>query len=193
MKYIKTFETFNIKQEMPTPEIGADMATFNSSENNVKDFNTRKQALLNIYLTYAEDPTPTNTVASDLFKKLVTAKFIKPGDVKGGLNFINPLFTVYSEFCRKSRDTKNTENTLDQKQAEIADKQKSIATNTGDRETANNDIANLNNDIKDQTDVLNKSDAETTQLQKAAKDELTNKAKELENAKKRITKFDSQK
>ena len=189
MKHIKTFETFNIKKEAPTPEIGADMSTYNSSETNVKDFNSRKQALLNIYLTYAEDSTPTTAIATDLFNKLVAAKFIKPGNVKSGLVFLNPLFTVYSEFCRKSRDTKNTENTLDQKKAEIENKEKNIATNTG--ETANNDIENLNKDIKNQTDTLNKSDKEASDLQKSAKDEMIRKAKELENAKKRITKYDS--
>ena len=69
MKYLKTFETFDVKKENPGLEIGSDMNNFNDSEKWLKDFNTRKNAFVTIYNTYKEDANPSDNIPQDLYNK----------------------------------------------------------------------------------------------------------------------------
>jgi hypothetical protein len=125
MKYLKKFERFDINKEKPPIEIRTDMTNFNNSEANAKDYNARKNILLNIYKTYKEDENPSpNVVSRDLYNKLLAGKFIKPGN-KSTVIFINPLFAEFSEYCRKERETQNIDNTLQQKTTDL-DKEKRI-------------------------------------------------------------------
>ena len=191
MKYIKTFEKFDVLKEKPPVEIASDMNTFNDNENWIKDFNTRKNQLMNIYKTYKEDATPTEATSTDLYNKLVSGKYIKPSNVKAKIVFNNPLFTIYSEICKKTRELNNINGTLQQKQNELIEKQRAVAANEIDRETANTDVENINNDIQAKTDQLSQIKKDITNLQKASKDDFTDRIKNLTTSKTRITKLDN--
>ena len=182
MKYLKRFEKFDLKDK--PVDVATDMNTFNSSEENIKDFNSKKSALLNIYLTYQQDATPTDATPTDLYRKLLSGKFIKPGNVNSKIIFTNPLFAVYSEYCAKSRELKNISGTLDQKKQELEAKQ---GDTSGDAETRNNDIQTLNNDIQDKMKSLDQLKRDISSLQKSASDQIKSSTTNLDGAKKRIT------
>lgn len=193
MKYIKRFnEAFDIKKENPPVEVASDMTSFNDTEKWVKDFNTRKGILANIYMTYKDDVTPSEeSTPVDLYNKLVAAKFIKPSNVKSKLVFFNPLFNIWGEICKKNRQLKNANTTLSQKKQDIANKQSEVAAGTGDVTSANTDIETANNDMKAQLDNLTAIKKEIANLQKASADEMKNRVKALQTSKKRITKLDT--
>lgn len=184
MKFIKRFEQFDINKEKPPVDIGTDMNNFNGSENNIKDFNTKKNTLLNIYMTYKPDQNPSTGTPVDLYQKLLSAKFIKPGEKT--ISFINPIFAIYSEFCSKKRQAQDITNTIEQKKKGISDTQANVT----DKDTANTDIENLNKDIQDQTNKLNLLNKEISDLQKSSQKQITDNVKNLETSKKRITNLD---
>jgi len=193
MKYIKTFEKFDIPKIKPIPEIGADMTLFNNSEVNIKNYNTKKKQLADIYSNYAEDDNPVQgRMPTDLYNKLLSGKFIKSGN-KDNVQFNNPLFAQYSTFCAKQRQVTNIDNNLQNKTKDIEDTKINIQNNVGDRQTNNDTINNLNQDVKNQKTQLNQVEKETKDLQKSSNTQLKNNTKELEDAKKRITTLTSKK
>jgi hypothetical protein len=186
MKYLIFFEKFNIQKEKPNIEIRSDMDTFNNSETNVKDFNSKKGQLLQIYLNYAEDSNPVEgTIPNDLYNKLLSGKFIKQGDKKN-IIFTNPLFTKYAQYCRTKRDAKNTENNLQNASKNIDNIKSNIDTNTGDREVNNNQLKaeeeNLNKSLK----TLDNIKKDANKLQTGSKEDIKRTSKDLTDAKKRI-------
>ena len=191
MKYFKSFEAFDIKKENPPLEVGSDMNNFNDSEKWVKDFNSRKSLLDSIYINYKEDATPSDSIPLDLYNKLVSGKFIAPNNVKTKITFLNPLFTIYAEISKKNRELKNINSTIESKKKELGDKQTTLNSNGGDKETLNNDIENLNNDIKTQLDSINNIKKEINDLQKSSTTNLNNMIKNLQTSKNRINKLDS--
>lgn len=188
LKYIKTFETFSDEDQKASLGVNADMNSFNDTENNIKDFNSRKSAFMSIYDTYKEDDKETS-MQTDLYNKLLSAKFIKAGD-KNKIQFLNPLFTIYSEVCQKTRDLKNMNETLANKRKEVVDKQKAISDKSIDTVTANKDIQNINKDIVDITKKLVDVNKNISDLQKNSNDQLTNMTKTLQDSKKRIDDLD---
>lgn len=191
MKYIKTYEKFDLVKENPGIEIGSDMTSFNDSEKWIKDFNTKKGILLGIYNTYKEDEKPVDGLTSvDLYNKLLSGKFITPSNTKSKIIFTNPLFNIYSQYCQKNRMVKNINNSLNQKKQEMLTKQASINNNEGDRETINTDIAAIKADMDAKQKELLNINKDIQSLQKSSSDELTNKAKSIVLSKKRITQFD---
>ena len=186
MKYLKTFETFDVKKENPGLEIGSDMNNFNDSEKWLKDFNTRKNAFVTIYNTYKEDANPSDNIPQDLYNKLLSSKFIKENSDKSKIVFLNPLFNLYSELCKKTREVKNVTSTLEQKKKDLIEKQNSIKNNDGDRETANKDIETSTNDVKELNDSLVKINTEINNLRKSSNDEINKYTKSLTDSKKRI-------
>ena len=190
LKYIKTFETFSAEDEkVPSAGVNADMNDFNNAENQIKDFNSRKSALLTIYKTYKEDDKKSSSIPIDLYNKLLSAKFIESGD-KNKIQFLNPLFTIYSEICEKTRELSNLNGTLANKKKEITDKQKAISDKSIDTETANKDIQNLNKDMSDITKNLSEINKTISDLQKNSTDQLNKINKNLQDSKKRIDNLD---
>lgn len=187
MKHLKKFEKFNVEKEKQPIEVTADMNNFNDSEKWIKDFQTRKIAFETIYNTYIEDAQQSDSTPLDLYNKLVQGKFIKPTSAKSTIVFLNPLFTIYSEVCKKGRELKSNTQTLDQKKQDLLAKQKSITDNTGDRATAENDIKAINMDIQNRTKSLGNINSEINRLKKAAMDEINAKIKNLAASKSRIT------
>jgi predicted RNase H-like nuclease (RuvC/YqgF family) len=186
MKYLKTFEKFDVKKENPGLEIGSDMNNFNDSEKWLKDFNARKNAFITIYNTYKDDTNPSDNIPQDLFNKLLSAKFIKQNSDKSKIVFINPLFNIYSELCKKTREVKNITSTLNQKKTDLIEKQKSIKNNDGDTETINKDIQDTNNSIKELSDNLNKINNEINNLKKSSDEQIKKSTKTLKDSKTRI-------
>ena len=204
MKYLKKFEKFDLAKENQPLEIKADMTKFNTDESNKKKFDKFKNQLKTIYMNYIDDQTPSKDgIATDLYNKLLSARFIKKGTpkTKGQIIWKNPdepddintkensMFRLYAEELEQERNATKAEQTLQQKQQDLANKQKSIQSNVGDTETAKNDIENINKDITNMGDKLNQTKTNAQDLKKASKKELDDKRKELEAAKKRIDKI----
>jgi DNA repair exonuclease SbcCD ATPase subunit len=189
MIYILTFEKFNIQKEQPDAPVRTDMTLFNNSEDNVKDYDKRKNQLSQIYMNYKDDDNPVQgQMSSDLYNKLLSGKFIKPGN-KNNIEFSNPLFAQYAEFCTKQRQTKNIQNNLANKEKNIEDTQKNIQNNLGDRQVNNDTVSNLTQDIQTQKKELDTVDKDTKELQNSTKKQLQSNIKDLDSAKKRITKL----
>jgi hypothetical protein len=201
MKYLKTYEKFDLAKEKVPLEVKADMGLFNQSEMNKKQFDKYKAKLKQIYDTYIEDETPSETgIAKDLYNKLLQAKFIKKANPKTKNQIIwknpdqiddastpsNPLFNSYAQELEQERKAKKSEETLQQKQKEIEDKQTALQQNQGDSQVARKDIETATKDITAVQDNLKKADATAAELKIHAKKELDLKKKELEEAKRRI-------
>lgn len=201
MKYLKTYEKFDLAKEQVPLEIKADMTLFNQSEMNKKQFDKYKAKLKQIFDTYKDDEIPNETgIATDLYNKLIQAKFIKKATPKTKNQIIwknpdqlddpntptNPLFAKYAEELEQERKIKKSEETLQQKQKDIAERQKDIQQNKGDATVNRNDIETANKDIQTQQQKLNDMDKMAATLKIQAKKELDLKKKELEEAKKRI-------
>src|ERR1700761_4286593 len=139
MQYILTFEKFNIQKEKPDTPLRTDMTLFNNSQDNIQDFKKRQNQLTQIYQTYRDDDNPVQgQIPSDLYNKLLSNKFIKPGN-KNNIQFSNQLFAQHAEFCTKQRQTTNVQNNLASSDKTIQDTNKNIQDNIGDRQV-NNDI-----------------------------------------------------
>lgn len=183
-------------QEKQPLEITADMNMFNSAEDNQKEFknNARKNQLLQIYQNYLPDNNMANSVIpADLFNKLKAGKFL---DIKSTVKnpiWINPLFKVYAEFCQQQRDVKQSEETLNLKKQTVDNANKAKQSNQGNQEVLNQDIEIANSGIKDEDTKLAQTEKNAKVLKDASDKELKAKAKELEDAKKRITGIEQQK
>lgn len=189
MKHILTFEKFNIQKEMPAAPVRTDMNLFNNSEDNIKDYKKKKDQLSQIYLNYKEDDTPVQgRMSSDLYNKLLSGKFIKAGN-KNNIQFLNPLFAQHAEFLSKERQTKNVQNDMGNSEKTIQDTQKNIENNVGDRETNNNTIKQQTQNIQDRRKELDQVKKDTKELQDSSKKQIQNNIKDLDAAKKRITKL----
>ena len=193
MKYIFTFEKFNIQQAKPDAPLRTDMTLFNNSEDNIKDYNKRKDQLAQIYLNYRDDDNPVQgKIPSDLYNKLVSGKFIKPGN-KNSTEFSNPLFAQHAEFLSKERQTKNTQDNLANSEKTINDTQANIKNNVGDRQVNNDTVTNQTKEIQDQKKQLDQIKKDTHVLQDSSKKQVQNNTKDLEDAKKRITSLSDKK
>ena len=201
MRYLKTYEKFDLAKEKVPLEIKADMTLFNQSEMNKKQFDKYKAKLQQIYNTYVEDDTPSDTgIAKDLYNKLIAAKFIKKTTPKTKNQIIwknpdqqddpntptNPLFSKYAEQLEQERKIKKSEETIKQKQKDLEAKQQSIQQNQGDTQVAKQDIQNTVKDIQSQQATLQKGDSTAAQLKTQAKKDLDLERKKLEDAKRRI-------
>ena len=201
MKYLKTYENFDLDKEQVPLDIKADMTLFNQSEMNKKQFDKYKAKLKQIYDTYIDDEKPSETgIAQDLYNKLLAAKFLKhpTSKTKGQILWknpdqqddpntpSNPLFAKYAEELEQERNVKKSEETLQQKQKDLEEKQKDLQQNKGDNQVTRNDIQTAQNDIKDQENKMKDANSNAANLKIQAKKELDLKKKELEEAKKRI-------
>ncbi len=187
MIYILTFEKFNIQKEKPDAPLRTDMTLFNNSEDNIKDYNKRKNQLSQIYLNYKDDDNPVQgRMSSDLYNKLLSGKFINPGN-KNNIQFSNPLFAQQAEFLTKQRQTKNTQNNLTNSEKNIEDTQTNIQNNVGDRQINNDTIRTQTQNIQNQKKELDQIKKDTKTLQDSSKKQVQNNIKDLEDAKKRIT------
>lgn len=188
MKYIKKFEKFDIKKENQPLEITADMNQFNKAEVDQKEFNGgRKAQLFQIYQTYAQDAKIGNTnIAQDLFNKLKSAKYLDPKSTVTNPIWLNPLFKVYSEYCQQERNVKNSDETLKLKKQTIDNAQKAKASNQGNKDVLDKDIADANAGVKEEDDKLTQTQNNINTLKKTSDKELKDKQKQFIDAKKRI-------
>lgn len=188
MIHLKTYEKFqDIEIKKQPLEMTADMNTFNQAERDIKDFQTRKNLFLNIYKTYTDDDKSTGGMPIDLYNKLLQAKFIKATNPKSKIVFLNSLFGLWSEYCKKVRELQDFETTLTQKQKDLAEKQSMLNSNQGDRESTQKDITNIQQDIRDGNEKVGDINTQIAKLKKSSDDELKLKIKNLTLSKKRIT------
>lgn len=191
MKFILTFEKFNTVGT--SAEVKTDMTLFNNSSDNIDDYKKRKDQLSQIYLNYKEDDNPKQGIMpTDLYNKLLSGKFIKPGN-KNNIQFLNPLFAQHAEFVSKERQTKNAQNDLANSEKTIKDTQQNIQNDQGNRETNNTIINQQSEEIKNKKKDLDTIKKDTKQLQSSSKKQIQNNIKDLEDAKKRLTKLSGQK
>lgn len=183
MGYIKTFEKFqNNEIENQPLEIKAAMNAFNIAEFEINDYKNRRSSFLDIYKTYIKDEDFTN-----LYTKLLQNKFIKPGD-KSKIVFINPLFSLWANYCQKVRELQDLEITLENSKKNLLDKQKQLNSNQGDIEMLKNDIKSMQTDISAINRKMSEMIAQIDKLKKSSEDELKLMSKELEDIKKIILK-----
>lgn len=92
MKHLKTFENYELS---PTedPAISSTKVDMNNMNQWISEFNSQKNTVDEIYLTYVDE--------KDLRNKLISKKLIdKEGD---GVHFPNPLLASWAEVSAKKR------------------------------------------------------------------------------------------
>ena len=162
-KYLKTFEDFTTDKNDST-ELGSAKQFFNKAENDIKEFNSKKINLQNIYLMSKSNDEINN--------KLKSQKFI---DDKG--QFVNELLGLWAQLCRKNKDIKlkelqieNIKKNIVDIQKSIDDKKKLLAENPDIKEDADKFISDSGVTLKDANASLQKCNQDIKDLQKNISD-----------------------
>ena len=176
-KYLNFLETY-IPEQTDAPEIASDMNTFNASEDQVKEFDTKKITISNIYLTYKDE--------KDLIDKLVSQKFIDRAGDKKTIKFHNPLLGLWAQSCEKRRELKDIEDQMGKLNQSIKDEQENLKNNPSSADTVNANIKSTEDNITQKKQEITKKQTEILNIEKLAKDKLKQFKDELTNSKKRL-------
>lgn len=176
-KYKQFLETY-IPEQTDAPEIASDMNTFNASEDQVKEFDTKKITISNIYLTYKDE--------KDLIDKLVSQKFIDRAGDKKTIKFNNPLLGLWAQSCDKRRELKDMEDQISKWDQSIKDEQDNLKNNPSSADVVNANIKLTEDKISQKKQEVAKKQTEILNLEKLANDKLKQLRSELTNSKKRL-------
>lgn len=161
------------------PEVASDKNSFNKSENDVKEFLSKKTTIDNIYATYIDD--------KDLVTKLFAQKFIpqNTGD-KTKIQFTNPLIGLYAQGSEKKRELNSLEANLKTQTDTLSQRKTDILQNPDNAESLNSDIDYTQSKISDINKNITTLKAEITNLEKSTNDKLNQMKTDILNNKKRI-------
>lgn len=181
MKFIKKFEYFKINED--SIEDNSKENFLEELENNIKEFNNRKNSLMNIYLTYKREET-ADGIQNDLYNKLATGKFIKREGDKSKVTFINPLFISYSILCGKKREVLDIKAKITEKQTKLSEERvKLTSAEISEKEIIQNNINNLTNEIKELDKKLLDVNSEINDLDKKSREEIEEKIEKISEKK----------
>ena len=91
-------------QATDSPDMVSRMNSLNQIEDDIKEFNSNKSKLLNIYLNYKDH--------NDLISKLKSNKYIGQQAKPNTIEFNNRLLSLWATSCKKRRKIKNLEDEM---------------------------------------------------------------------------------
>jgi predicted nucleic acid-binding Zn-ribbon protein len=180
---IKSYKEFISEKFIPDknadPEVASAININNKNEDDVKEYNSKKNTLLNIYKTYKDE--------KDLLLKLTTAKFINKTTNIKNLKFNNPLLGLLATISDKNRKVIDIEKQIDGWKDNIKDQQQNISNNPSNKEGSTDQINLLNDQIKTKTDEINALKLDITKSQQYINKELDRLTKTVKDTNKKIT------
>lgn len=174
-------EKYNVYQNDPT-ELASDKSYFNKSENDIKEFLSKKTTIDNIYKTYTDE--------KDLIKKLFAQKFIPLNTSdKNKIKFTNPLIGLYAMSAEKSRQLRSLENELLTQTDTLSQRQTAINTNPDASDSLQNDVSYTQTKISDIKSKITKLKDEIVTLERNTRDKLKQMKDGLDDNKKKLDYF----
>lgn len=182
MKNIITYKDFISEKFIPdknaTPEVASAINVNNKNEVDVKEYNAKKNTLLNIYKSYKDE--------KDLLNKLTSGLFINKTTNIKNLKFNNPLLGLLANVADKNRKVIDIENQISGWKGDIGDEQKNIQSNPSNKEGSTEQINLINDRIKTKTDEINALKLDIDKSQQYIKKELTRLTKSVMDTNKKI-------
>jgi len=173
---------------LPTdqPEAASGKAYFNDLEAHIRDYQTHRKELDNIYMTY-EDKEDLRKKLQAFQSKLGGGDSRAAGQLQMQANpkdpksfvFLNPLFNIYSQISAKKRQIKIKEMDLDKQKDTIEDRQRSSAGSEElkasydqDIESTEEKMSGIKDDIKEIHQQIADLEKQTRQKLKQMMDEF---------------------
>jgi hypothetical protein len=179
---IKKYSEFIVENYFPdntdSPEIASDMNGFNDISDQIKEFDTKKVTINNIYMTYTDE--------KDLINKLSSQKFIDNTSDKKSIKFHNSILGMWAQSCEKRRDLKEIDDQIKKWQEDIKNEESNLKSNPSSKDTVDANIKLTQDKIKEKTQEVSKKQMEIANLEKLAKDKLKALSGELGLSKKRL-------
>jgi len=165
---IKNFEKF-INEKIAvvnsdTPSVASAANTINQLEENIKEFNTRRIELENIYKTSIDE--------KDLVSKLSSRKFINPVNTKSNMEFFNPLFAKYSRVCDLQKQMMDLEKEQSKIDTSIKETESQIGQNPSSKDGFLKDIQSKKTDIERIKTKLSTIKSEADRLERLTMTEI---------------------
>jgi len=187
---IKKYSQFILEIYQPTqgdaPEIASQMNTFNSKEEQIKDFETHKVDVSNIYMTYKDE--------GDLINKLSARKLIeKKTSNKKEIKFSNELLGIWARSCEKRRELKDIEESIKGIEEDNSNREENIKNNPSLKDSEQESMNNNLDKISSKKEEISKIQKEIMDIEEEAKDKLARLKNELSLSKKKIDMYKTQK
>ena len=147
-----------------SPSLASQKNKLNDLEKHTKEFLQKKTDLENIYLTYTDE--------GDLINKLSARGFIKKTGNKKQIEFENPLFSVFSSACEKTRTLKDLEKSVEELGEKLKDKNEYLQKNPSSKDSVGQEIESVRKDLGEKNKQIQKISTEIVQLQRISNQRL---------------------
>ena len=154
-----------------TPSTISSVNNLNDMESHIKEFNSKKVEIENIYKT-AQDET-------SLIDNLKARGYINPTTNKSQMEFKNPLLGKYATVCdlkKKISDLEKEQGSVDDS---IKDKQSQIGSNPSLKDSITQDIDTKRTDVENIKRKIQEIKAESDRLERLTMKELQEMQKEI--------------
>jgi len=183
---IKKFMDFLLESTTPLqtdpPEIASEINTFNKKGDMIKDFESKKMDLTNIYMTYKDE--------ADLINRLFSKKFInKKTNNKKEIVFNNELLSIWAQSCEKRRRLNSIEKKLKSLEEENTNIQGRIKEDPQSSEFEQMSIDKNTETINDLRKKIDDLKREIMDDEREAKTKIEKLKKELSITKQKIEKI----
>ena len=173
LKYSKFISEKIEVSQTDSPGLASQKNYLNDLEKNTKEFLQKRIELDNIYMTYKDE--------GDLINKLAARGFIQKTGNKKKLEFLNPLFSVYSGASEKSRTLKDLEKSIEELGLKIKEKNDYLQKNPNSKESVGGEVETLNKELDEKNKQLQRLSKEIVEIQRVANErlkEMTNNFKD---------------
>jgi len=172
---ITKFNTF-LKEKMSvintdSPSIISSVNKLNDMESHIKEFNSKRVEIENIYIT-AKDET-------SLIDNLKARGYINPTTNKSQMQFKNPLLGKYASICDLKKKISDLEKEQGEVDSSIKDKESQMGTNPSLKDSLTQDIKTKKTDVENIKRRIGEVKAECDRLERLTMKELQEMQKEL--------------
>jgi predicted nucleic acid-binding Zn-ribbon protein len=173
---IKKFKNFISEKisvlDVDKPSVASTANHLNDLESHIKEFNTKKVDLENIYKLSVNE--------KDIVRKLSARKFINPVSSKSQMEFINPLLGKYARVCDLKKQISDLEKEQSEVDKSVKGKESEIGSNPSMKDSLLNDIQSKKTDTERIKTKLQELRTESDRLERLTMKELQEIQKEIQ-------------
>ena len=185
---IKKFKDFISEKisvlDVDKPSVASTANKLNDLESQIKEFNTKKVDLENIYKLSINE--------KDLVSKLSARKFINPVSSKSQMEFNNPLLGKYSRVCDLKKQITDLEKEQSETDKSIKGKESEIGPNPTMKDSLMDDIKGKKTDIDNIKRRLQELKNEADRLERLTMKELQELQREIQSGTREVRQDRSQ-
>jgi len=159
--------------DVDKPSVATTANELNDLESHIKEFNSKKVDLENIYKLSVNE--------KDLINKLSARKFINPVSSKSQMKFNNPLLGKYSRVCDLKKQISDLEKEQSEVDKSVKGKESEIGSNPTMKDSLLNDIQSKKTDIERIKTKLQELKSESDRLERLTVKELQDIQREIQS------------